>query len=229
MVTRSSRSFHKACIWSRPLGWQVVHGSLHIDSLDYHYELLAAWLRFFKFETLSSEGNENGKKQTNKQTAISLTGKEKNNFARAAHFYCTFLRRCFVRLQRETSRNVLITRFMEEESSVFLFTFFFTVAHFHRNGRQHPATTKFHVVPPTKMSPFVFCLSLSAPFLVELRSVALLSLFLCLSFSLYSKFVDMTINLSLILKTAWKQKHFPLSVFVFIDSFNSCLCFTRRR
>ena len=68
MVTRSSRSFHKACIWSRPLGWQVVHGSLHIDSLDYHYELLAAWLRFFQFETLSSEGNENGKKKTNKQT-----------------------------------------------------------------------------------------------------------------------------------------------------------------
>ena len=96
-------------------------------------------------------------------------------------------------------------------------------------ARQHPAATKFHVVPPTKMSPFVFCLSLSAPFLVELRSVALLSLFLCLSFSLYSKFVDMTINLSLILKTTWKQKHFPLSVFVFIDCFHSCLCFTRRR
>ena len=33
-----------------------------------------------------------------------------------------------------------------------------------------------------------------APFLVELRwPVALLSLFLCLSLSLYSKFVDMTI------------------------------------
>ena len=66
--------------------------------------------------------------------------------------------------------------------------------------------------------PFVFCLSLSATFLVELRSVALLSLFLCLSFSLYSKFVDMTINLSLILKTTRIQKHFPLSVFVFIAS-----------
>ena len=58
-----------------------------------------------------------------------------------------------------------------------------------------------------------------APFLVELRwPVALLSLFLCLSFSLYSKFVDMTINLSLILKTTRIQKHFLLSVFVFIDS-----------
>ena len=58
-----------------------------------------------------------------------------------------------------------------------------------------------------------------APFLVELRwPVALLSLFLCLSFSLYSKFVNMTINLTLILKTTRIQKHFPLSVFVFIDS-----------
>ena len=51
------------------------------------------------------------------------------------------------------------------------------------------------------MSPFVFFFSLAlAPFLVELRwPVDLLSLFLCLSLSLYPKFVDMTINLSLIL------------------------------
>ena len=46
----------------------------------------------------------------------------------------------------------------------------------------------------------------------------LFSLFLCLSLSLYSKFVDITINLSLILKTTRIQKQFPLSVFVFIDS-----------
>ena len=46
----------------------------------------------------------------------------------------------------------------------------------------------------------------------------LLSLFLCLSPALYSKFVDMTIDLSLILLTTRKQKQFPLSVFVFIDS-----------
>ena len=128
MVTRSSRSFHKACIWSRPLGWQVAHGSLHIDSLDYHCELLAAWLRFFQFETLSSEGNENGKnKQTNKQTNSKKSNwqKKNNNFARAAHFYCTFdflICRCFARLQRETSSNVLVTHFMEELSYVFLFT-----------------------------------------------------------------------------------------------------------
>ena len=34
----------------------------------------------------------------------------------------------------------------------------------------------------------------------------------------FSKFVDMTINLSLILQTTRIQKQFPLSVFVFIDS-----------
>ena len=41
---------------------------------------------------------------------------------------------------------------------------------------------------------------------------------LCLSVGLYSKFVDMIINLSLILKKTWIQRQFPLSSFVFIDS-----------
>ena len=54
--------------------------------------------------------------------------------ARAAHFFCTFLCRCFARQQRETFRNFLVTRFMEEMSYVF-FTFFLTVAHFHPGGR----------------------------------------------------------------------------------------------
>ena len=46
----------------------------------------------------------------------------KINFAR---FFDTFLcRRCFARLQRETSRNVLVTHFMEEVLFVFLFTCF---------------------------------------------------------------------------------------------------------
>ena len=105
MVTRSSRSFHKACIWSRTLGWQVVHGSLHIDSLDYHCELLAAWLRFFQFETLSSEGNENGKKnkQTNKQTARSLTGKKKPTTLHVQHTFIVHFYTCqlFLRYKRE--------------------------------------------------------------------------------------------------------------------------------
>ena len=42
--------------------------------------------------------------------------------------------------------------------------------------------------------------------------------FLRLSLALYSKFVDITINLSLILLKTWIQKQFPLSVFIFIDS-----------
>ena len=39
-------------------------------------------------------------------------------------FFCTFLCRCFARLQRETSRNFLVTLLMEEMSYVFSFTFF---------------------------------------------------------------------------------------------------------
>ena len=69
-----------------------------------------------------------------------------------------------------------------------------------------------------KRSPLFF-LSRSSSFSRSASlGVALLSLFLCLSISLYSKFVDRTINLSLILKTTRIQKNFPLSVFVFIDS-----------
>ena len=76
-----------------------------------------------------------------------------------------------------------------------------TVAHFHPGGRWHPAATKFHIVPPKENVSFCFFSLALALFLVELRwPVALLSLFLCLSLSLYSKFVDMTINLSLILE-----------------------------
>ena len=95
-----------------------------------------------------------------------------------------------------------------------------TVAHFHPGGRWHPAATKFHIVPPKENVSFCFFSLALAPFLVELRwPVALLSLFVCLSLSLYSKFVDMTINLSLILEKKTRiQKHFPLSVLVFIDS-----------
>ena len=53
----------------------------------------------------------------------------------------------------------------------------------------------------TKCLPCFFYLAL-ALFLVELRwPVTLLSLFLCLPFSLFSGFVDMTINLNLILYT----------------------------
>ena len=49
---------------------------------------------------------------------------KKNNFARAAHFLLYLFCRCFARLQRETSTNFLVTRFMEEMWYVFLIIFF---------------------------------------------------------------------------------------------------------
>ena len=45
-----------------------------------------------------------------------------------------------------------------------------------------------------------------------------LSLFHCISLALFSKFLDMTTNLSLILYKTRIQEKFPLSVFVLIDS-----------
>ena len=67
---------------------------------------------------LSGDGNENGKK---KKTSIG-PNQQKSNFARAAHLFCTFLCLRFVRLQRGTSRNFLVTRFMEEMSMSLIFT-----------------------------------------------------------------------------------------------------------
>ena len=67
---------------------------------------------------LSGKGNENSEK-----TTIGVN-KQKNNFAHAAHFFCTFLCRCFAQPQSETSRNFLVTRFMEEMPYLLLFTFF---------------------------------------------------------------------------------------------------------
>ena len=137
---------------------------------------------------LSGEVNENDEK-----TTIGLISK--NTSLHVQHtFFCTFLCRCFARLLRETSRNFLVTRFVEGMSCSFsLFFHCRSFSPWWTWDREHPAATKFHIVPPTENVSF-------APFLVELRwPVALLSLFLCLSLSLYSKFVDMTINLSLIL------------------------------
>ena len=70
------------------------------------------------------------------------------------------------------------------------------------------------------MSPLLFisCSRSLSLFLVDSLACRLLSIFLCLSLALFSKFVDMTINLSLILQTTRIRKQFPLSFIVFIDS-----------
>ena len=119
---------------------------------------------------------------------------------------------------------------MEEMSYLFLFTFFslpliFTLirwplAFFIFS----PPLQTCHTGLPTKKC-LLYCLFLALdlcrPF-SRLASPAcrLLSLFICLSLALYSKFVDMTISLSLILilQKTRIQEQFPLSVFVFIDS-----------
>ena len=98
-------------------------------------------------------------------------------------------------------------------SDVFLFTFFFLCRSFSLWWPLASPRYKSSCCSSNKKCLLLFFLSCSGPFLVELRRpVALLSL------SLQFKFVDMTINLSLILKTTRIQKQFPLSVFVFIDS-----------
>ena len=72
---------------------------------------------------LSGEGMQRRKKVKNNNIGLISN----SNFARAAQYFCTFLCLCFARLQLETSRNFLVTRFMEEMSHVFPFT----AAHFH--------------------------------------------------------------------------------------------------
>ena len=57
----------------------------------------------------NGEDNENSKKTTTRGL-ISI----KASLHVPSRRFCTFLWRCFARLQRETSRNFLVTRFMEE-------------------------------------------------------------------------------------------------------------------
>ena len=73
------------------------------------------------------------KKAKKKKKTVGLIGKKKK-FTRAAHFFCTFLCRCFAQGQHETSINFLVTRFMEEMLYVVLFTFF-AAAHIYLSGR----------------------------------------------------------------------------------------------
>ena len=84
------------------------------------------------------------------------SNQQKGKFARAAHFFCTFLCRCFARLHHETSRNFLVTRFMEGMSYVFSFTVFSLPVFFTLRWWPlgfpilSPPLQDFHVVLPTK-------------------------------------------------------------------------------
>ena len=136
---------------------------------------------------LSGEGNEKGEEKKQHQQKNNRSNQQKSNFARAAHFFCTFFCRCFAPLKRETSRNFLVTRFMEEMSYVFLFTLFFIVAHFHPASISHflTAATKWHVVPPTKNVFLVFSISLQLFFLLSFAGLSPYFLFFSVFLFLY--------------------------------------------
>ena len=120
------------------------------------------------------------------------------NVKRWNNCLCNFAR-CFARLQRENSRNFLVTRFVEEMSYVFSFTFFSLPLIFTLHWWPlaflilSPPLQNFHVVLPTKKCLLCFlslALDLCRPF-SRWASLAcrLLSLFLCLSPALYSKYL----------------------------------------
>ena len=95
----------------------------------------------------------------------------KNNFARAANLFCKFLCRCFARRQRETSRNFLVTRFMEAMLYVIMFAFFFAAALFYLGGRQHfspflTAAIKFSCYSSNEIGLLCFFISVSGSFSV---------------------------------------------------------------
>ena len=117
---------------------------------------------------LSGEGNENGEK-----TTIGVGAKK--------HELCTcstlfWFCRCFAWLQRETSRNFLVTRSLEEMSCAFFGSLFFLC---HSFSPLHwwplaflmlspPLLQNFHVVLPTKIYLLCFFISRSrflSPFL----------------------------------------------------------------
>ena len=119
---------------------------------------------------LSSEGNAREWWKNNNRSNW-----QKSKFARAAHFFSTFLCSCFAQLQCETFRNFLVIRFMEEILYMFLLTFFspslILNSFFHR-------CYKISCFPQEKMTCLLCFFSHAlALFLFEIRwPVALLSL-----------------------------------------------------
>ena len=83
---------------------------------------------------------------------------KKNSFARAAHFFCTFLCHCFARRQRETSRNFPVTR----SCSLFLPPICFTLLVTASISHFLTAAIKFSCYTSNKIG--LLCLSLALAF-----------------------------------------------------------------
>ena len=92
---------------------------------------------------LSGEGNA----RERWKTTIGIISKETTLHVQHT-FFCTFLCRCFARLQRETSRNFLVTR-LRRKCRTCSRSLFFTAAHFHL---AMVAASISHFVTATKFS-----------------------------------------------------------------------------
>ena len=104
-----------------------------------------------------------GEGKENYENTIGLIGKKAT--LHVQHTFCTFLCLCFARLQRETSRNFPVTRFMEEMSYVLVhflsLPLIFTLRWWPLAFLiLSPPLQNFHVLLPKKNVSFVFYLSL---------------------------------------------------------------------
>ena len=149
---------------------------------------------------LSGEGNAGDRRKT----TIGLNSKKNNNnnFPHAAHFF--FFHFLGVVLH-DYNAKLPETVFLWGKCRTCYRSLFFTAAHFHLTlvaasiSHSVVPATKFSYWLPTKNVSFFLSLALDLcrPFSRwVLLACRLLSLFLCLSLALWSKFVDMTINLS---------------------------------
>ena len=162
---------------------KTCHGSYYIDlagpeseALDNIYSLLKQNIK--SCNAKAAKATRTGKKNNNNKRF----NQQKSNFARAAHFFCTFLCRCLAQLQH-------VTRVIEEMSYVFLFTFFLSpsliftlvaanISHF------LTAVTKFSCWAPTENVSFVF-FPLALALFFSLSFACLLPYFLFFSVLLF--------------------------------------------
>ena len=131
-----------------------------------------------------------------KKTTIGLISK-KATLHKKTNFFCTLLCSCFARLQRETSRNLLIIRFVQEMSVRVLVHFFSLPLIFTLVGASisyfPTAATKFSCCSSNKkMSPLFF--------ISRSRS---LSPFFSLSFAGLPLFLFFSIFLLLYIPNLW--------------------------
>ena len=177
---------------------------------------------------LSGEGNENGEKTTVRLISKIATLHVMHTFF--VHFFVVVLHVYDEKLPENSQLHVL----WRKCRTCFCSLSFSPVPNFHLGGRQHFPCSRhrykiFMLFFQQKMSPFFFSLALAFCRSFSRRPALAcrpFSLFLCLSLSLYFKFVDMTINLSLILQTTHIEiiSAFRCRLYLLL----SCLCFTRR-